>query len=225
MILTEQKPIEEIIENFGKEKKIFIVGCGGCPEGAETGGIKEINKIKEGLEKAGKKITGTMSIDFLCQKALIRSRVRPRMETIEKSDAVLVLSCGLGVQASTEVLNKICYPALNTKTFGGRITGMWHGSERCDTCGDCLLEYTGGICPYTACPKQLLNGACAGQSNGKCETDPDRDCGWELIYKRLKKLGRLENLYRFIEPRNYSKMLPKEEDRKSKHWALDEEVI
>ncbi|MFO7928474.1 MAG: methylenetetrahydrofolate reductase C-terminal domain-containing protein [Candidatus Humimicrobiaceae bacterium] len=225
MILTEQKPIEEIIDKLKDEKKIFILGCGGCPEGAETGGIKEINKMKEALEKEGKEITGTMSIDFLCQKALIRSRTRPRIDIIKNSNAVLVLSCGLGVQASTEVLSKICYPALNTKTFGGRITGMWQSTERCDTCGDCLLDYTGGICPYTACPKQLLNGACAGQSDGKCETDPDRDCGWELIYNRLKDIGQLDRLYKFIEPRNYNKMLTKEELRKSKLWALDEEVI
>lgn len=224
MILTEPKPLSEIIENLDGEKKIFILSCGGCPEGAETGGVTAINNIKNELEKEKKTVTGTMSIDFLCQKELIRSRIRAKRKEIEDSDAVLVLSCGLGVQATTEVLNKICYPALNTKTFGG-ITGMWQGSERCDTCGNCILEYTGGICPYTACPKKLVNGPCAGQSNGKCETDPERDCGWELIYKRLKKLGQLERLYKFIEPRDYKKMLPDANLRKSKLWALDEEVV
>jgi len=224
MILTEQKPLSEIIESLEGEKKIFILGCGGCPEGADTGGSVAINNMKNELQKEGKIVTGTMSIDFLCQKALIRSRIRPILKKIEDSDSILVVSCGIGVQASTEVLNKICYPALNTKTFGG-ITGMWQGTERCDACGNCVLEYTGGICPYTACPKKLLNGGCAGQSNGKCETDPERDCGWELIYKRLKKLGQLDRLYKFILPRDYNEMLPSAELRKSKLWALDEEVV
>jgi len=224
MILTEQKPLSEVIENLKDEKKIFILSCGGCPEGADTGGAVAINNMKKELEKEGKIITGTMIIDFLCQKSLIRSRIRTKLKSLEDSNAVLVLSCGLGVQASTEVLNKICYPALNTKTFGG-ITGMWQGSERCDACGNCVLEYTGGICPYTACPKKLLNGGCAGQSNGKCETDPERDCGWELIYKRLKKLGQLDRMYKFIPPRDYQKMLPSAELRKTKLWALDEEVV
>lgn len=224
MILTEQKPLPEIIEKLKDEKKIFILSCEGCPEGADTGGAAAVNNIKSELEKEGKIITGVMPIDFLCQKALIKSRVRVKLNDIKNSDAVLVVSCGLGVQASTEALGKICYPALNTKTFGG-ITGMWQGTERCDACGDCVLEYTGGICPYTACPKKLLNGACAGQSNGKCETDPERDCGWELIYKRLEKLGQLDRLYKFIEPRNYKKILPPPEIRKTNLWALDEEVI
>ena len=224
MILTEHKPLSEIINNLKEEKKIFILGCGGCPEGADTGGPAVISTMKKELEKEEKIITGTMVIDFLCQKSLIRSRIRTKLKDIKNSDAVLVISCGLGVQASTEVLNKICYPALNTKTFGG-IAGMWQGTERCDACGDCVLEYTGGICPYTACPKRLLNGGCAGQSNGKCETDPERDCGWELIYKRLKKLGQLNRLYKFIPPRDYQKILPPAELRKTKLWALDEEEV
>lgn len=224
MILTEHKPLSEIIEKLEGEKKIFILGCGGCPEGADTGGVVALNNMKNELEKEGKIITGIMSIDFLCQKALIRSRIKTVLKKIEYSDSILVISCGIGVQASTEVLNKICHPALNTKTFGG-ITGMWQGTERCDACGNCVLEYTGGICPYTACPKKLLNGGCAGQSNGKCETDPERDCGWELIYKRLKKLGQLDRLYKFILPRDYNKMLPSAKLRKSKLWALDEGVV
>lgn len=224
MILTEQKPIEEVLGRLNGENKIFILNCGGCPEGADTGGIKVINNLKEELEKKGKKITGSVSIDFLCQKALLRSRLRTRKKEIEESDSILVLSCGLGVQTSAAVISKICHPALNTITFGG-ITGMWQGTERCATCGDCVLDYTGGICPYTACPKELLNLGCAGQSNGKCETDPERDCGWELIYNRLKSIGQLDKLKEFIPPRDFSKMLPSAKLRKTNLWALDEEVV
>lgn len=224
MILTEFKPVEEILLKLKDEKKIFITGCGGCPEGAETGGKKVLADMKEKLAGEGKDVTGILEIDFLCQKALIRSRIKPRLNEIKDADSVLVFSCGLGVQAATAVLNKICHPALNTITFGG-ITGMWQGTERCDTCGDCILDYTGGICPYSSCPKKLENGACAGQSNGKCETDPERDCGWELIYNSLKKMGRLDILNKFIPPRDYSKILPSAELRKTRLWALDEEEI
>ncbi|MBC7334567.1 MAG: methylenetetrahydrofolate reductase C-terminal domain-containing protein, partial [Actinobacteria bacterium] len=198
--------------------------CGGCPEGAETGGAEAIATLKASLENEGKTITGTLCIDFLCQKALIKSRSRTKSSLIKEADAILVISCGLGVQAATASLNKLCYPALNTITFGG-ITGMWQGSERCDTCGNCILDLTGGICPYTSCPKKLSNGPCAGQSSDKCETDPERDCGWMLIYKRLKELGELDRLYKFIPPRDYQKLLPSKEVRKSKLWALDEEVV
>jgi hypothetical protein len=223
MILTRTKPFKEILDNFGIEKKIFILGCGGCPEGADTGGKLILKDMKNKLESEGKIISGVMEIDFLCQKALIQSRIRTRLNEIKDSDSLLIFSCGLGVQASTAVTMKVCHPALDTITWGG-IVGMWQGTERCDTCGSCILDYTGGICPYTVCPKKLLNGACAGQSNGKCETDPERDCGWELIYNRMKEIGQLNRLYSFIPPRDYSKILPKAELRKSKLWALDEEV-
>jgi len=224
MILTEFKPVEELTEKLKDDKKIFILGCGGCPEGANTGGKKVINEVKDKLESEGKSITGLIEVDFLCQKALIRVRIRKRIEELNNSDSVLIYSCGLGVQATQAVINKICHPALNTKTFGG-ITGMWQGNERCDTCGDCILDFTGGICPYTVCPKKLLNGACAGQSKGKCETDPERDCGWELIYKNLKRIGQIDRLYGFIPPRDYKKILPPAELRKSSLWALDEKEV
>jgi len=223
MILTESKPVEEILEKLGKEKKIFILGCGGCPEGAETGGKKVLNEMKNTIEQKGFMVTGLIEIDFLCQKALIRSRIKPRAEQIDAADSVLVFSCGLGVQAASEVIDKVCHPALNTITFGG-ITGIWQGKERCDTCGNCILDLTGGICPYTACPKMLENGACAGQSNDKCETDPERDCGWVLIYKNLKRIGKLDLLNQFIPPRDYRKVLPTAKLRNSRLWAYDEEA-
>ncbi|MFC1873614.1 methylenetetrahydrofolate reductase C-terminal domain-containing protein, partial [Chloroflexota bacterium] len=49
----------------------------------------------------------------------------------------------------------------------------------------------------------LLNGACGGSKNGKCELDPDRNCGWILIYEQLKKQGKLERLKEFKPPRNH----------------------
>ncbi|MBN2073398.1 MAG: methylenetetrahydrofolate reductase C-terminal domain-containing protein [Actinobacteria bacterium] len=222
MILTEFKPIEEILERLKEEKVVFIMGCGGCPEGANTGGMEVLNDMKTKLEENGIKVSGVIEIDFLCQKALIRSRLKPRKQEIEAADSVLVFSCGLGVQASSAVIDKVCHPALNTITFGG-ITGMWQGTERCDTCGNCILDLTGGICPYTACPKKLENGPCAGQGNDMCETDPQRDCGWVLIYKSLKRLGQLDRLMQFIPPRDYRKILPSSELRKTRLWALDEE--
>ncbi len=42
-----------------------------------------------------------------------------------------------------------------------------------------------------------------GAKDGKCEADPERDCGWELIYKRLKAIGKLDSLYQYTEPKDY----------------------
>ena len=75
----------------------------------------------------------------------------------------------------------------------------------------------------TACTKGLLNGPCGGASNGKCEFEPEaRDCGWHLIYERLKKLDRLD-LLRDTPPvfKQYSRMQPSKEVRNSSRWSLD----
>jgi hypothetical protein len=78
--------------------------------------------------------------------------------------------------------------------------------EQCQECGECILNETGGICPVTKCAKGLLNGPCGGAENGKCEVDPQRDCAWILIYNRMKALGELDKLRRFMAPKDYSKM-------------------
>ena len=89
--------------------------------------------------------------------------------------------------------------------FGGETIAEDFIAEKCSLCGECIVELTGGFCPITLCSKGLLNGPCGGAQQGKCEVDPDRDCGWTLIYERLKKLGKLENLYEYREPKNYAK--------------------
>ena len=74
----------------------------------------------------------------------------------------------------------------------------------CKQCGQCYLNLTGGICPITACSKSLINGQCGGAKNGKCEVDPNMECGWERIYQKLKKIGRLDALKCPVQIRNYA---------------------
>jgi len=79
----------------------------------------QVEEMKNKLEEAGKKVTGTMVIDFLCEKALVRSRLRARTEQVESADSMLVMTCGIGVQAVAAVVNKVCHPACNTVNPGG----------------------------------------------------------------------------------------------------------
>ncbi len=221
MIVSEQKPWEEILGGLDGDNSIFILGCNGCAEASGTGGPVQVKEMKSKLEAAGKKITGTMVIDFLCEKALVKSRLRPKTKDVEAADSILVMTCGIGVQAVSAAVNKVCHPACNTISLGGS-RGEWKGKERCLECGDCLLDYTGGICPLTACTKGLINGACGGASNGKCELAPEKDCGWELIYERLKGLNQLDKLSRFIAPKDYSKMMPDVKTMATSLWALEQ---
>jgi len=220
MILSKQKPWEEISSYLDGENNIFILGCNGCAQASGTGGPTQVEEMKSKLEEIGKKVTGSIVIDFLCEKALVKSRLRNKVEQLEAADSILVMTCGVGVQAVAAAVNKICHPACDTVNLGGS-RGEWRGSERCLECGECLLDYTGGICPLTACTKGLINGQCGGASKGKCELDPEKDCGWELIYNRLKDLNQLDKLRRFIAPKDYSKMIPDVKIMSTSSWALE----
>lgn len=221
MIVSRPKPVAEVMGYLKNDKSIFILGCNGCAQSSGTGGAEQVAKMKTKLEEAGKTVTGVMVVDFLCQKTLIRSRLRPRAQQLEVSDSILVMTCSIGVQAVATISGKICHPAADTVFMGGS-RGEWSGKERCAECGDCLLEYTGGICPITACSKSLTNGPCGGTHKGKCELDREKDCGWELIYNRLKSLGELDKLKSFAQPRDYRKRMSYGQDMTAPGWALEQ---
>jgi len=202
MLVSEQKPLEEILHSLEGEDTVFLLGCRGCAEASHTGGEKEVLTMKANLEEEGKTISGYTVLDFLCQKALVKTGLQPFRDRIMSSDSVLVMCCGVGVQAVAAVVDRVIHPACNTLSMGGA-AGEWRGSERCAECGDCLLDYTGGICPLTACTKSLINGPCGGSKLGKCEASDEKDCAWVLIYDRLKQQDRLENLSGIVSPHNY----------------------
>lgn len=84
------------------------------------------------------------------------------------------------------------------------IQGVTPLEYKCDQCGECYLNLTGGICPITACSKSLVNGQCGGAKNGRCEVDSDMECGWERIYRRLEQIGRLDVLKCPTQVRNFA---------------------
>ena len=220
MIYSEQKNFEEIKAYLEKDKSVFIVGCDGCAQSSGSGGPKQVAEMAQKLTEAGKKVTGTKSIGFLCGKAVVKSGLRGKIDQIKDADAVLVLTCGIGVQCVAAALNKPVYPGCNTVNRGG-MHGEWEGSERCFECGQCLLWHTGGICPMTACTKSLVSGACGGANKGKCEVSKDRDCGWELIYNRLKDRGLLDHLNDMLKPQDQRKYYPRPEMMSLARYAIE----
>ncbi len=136
-----------------------------------------------------------------CDSHLTVTTLKPQIEDVE---AILSLSCGLGVQTIAEVLPEVLvFPGQNTLFIGTEMREEGTFEERCVACGDCILALTGGICPIARCAKGLLNGPCGGATNGKCEVDPDKDCAWCLIIDRLEKLGKLDVLEAIRPPQNF----------------------
>jgi hypothetical protein len=224
MLIVEPKPFEEVLGFLNGDGRIFIAACGGCPVGAEVGGEAKVLETKERLEGERKVVTGYAVIEFLCNKALVGLNLARHIDELDSSDCILVMSCGVGVQAVANTVDKVAYPAFNTLSLRGT-PGLWQSTERCNQCGDCLLYITGGLCPITLCAKSLLNGPCGGTNNGKCEVDPELDCGWYLIYQRLKRINRLDLLRRYIPPKDFQKYMPSKELRNSRLWALERKAI
>lgn len=94
------------------------------------------------------------------------------------------------------------FPGINTTFIGGALAhGMW--SERCQSCGDCLVHHFGGLCPIARCSKSLMNGPCGGSAGGKCEIGPEVDCVWHLIVEKMERMGRAEELERVWPVKNW----------------------
>ena len=209
MHATIQKTLDDIIGYLEDGEKVFVVGCGNCAEKCQSGGAKQVREMKDRLEAKNVKVVGaaaTPSGVSLCKLAVTKEMLGVEHKAqSEKADSFLVLACGQGVHTVIDATGGArVHPGCDT-IFGGETIAEDFIAEKCSLCGECIVELTGGFCPITLCSKGLLNGPCGGAQQGKCEVDPDRDCGWTLIYERLKKLGKLENLYEYREPKNYAK--------------------
>jgi hypothetical protein len=206
MIVTERKPLEEILQNLGSHAKVFLIGCGECSTTCKTGGEKEVLEMKQYLESQGKKVTGWVVPNAPCIAAQTKTAFAQNMAALKESQAILVLSCGLGVQSVKQCdrFGLAVQPALNSM-FGTLMDPKGNFHEVCSNCGECVLSQTGCICPVTRCPKGLLNGPCGGVIKGKCEVDRTRDCAWVLIYQELEKRKELEKMKLISKPKDYGK--------------------
>ena len=204
MIVGKQKPIAEIKESIAPYSKILILGCGTCVKTCFAGGEDEVAVLASALrlafKKDGRKIEiEEKTIERQCEDEFIQEAA----VAISRNDAVLSLACGAGVQDIARCFVKtIVLPGVNT-TFIGILEKQGTFTEECLGCGDCQLAIFGGICPVTRCSKKLLNGPCGGSRDGKCEVNPDIDCAWQQIIDRLKALGQLDNLRKYIPPKNW----------------------
>jgi ferredoxin len=186
-------------------KRVFIMGCGECATVANTGGEKEVLTAKARLEQDGFEVTGWSVGDVACHSGGQRLEVRKHSGQVSASDVVLVLACGAGVQTMADATDKPVTPGLESVFLGNVVR---HGvfEERCQMCGDCVLDRTAGICPVTTCPKGLLNGPCGGMWDGMCDVLLDRECTHVRIRRRLAEQGRAAKTEP-LPPKDYSKKL------------------
>jgi len=205
MIVANRKSLEEILEMIRPYKKILLLGCNECVTVCAVGGQREVgvlaselrlSRMKDGDEVEIKEHTLERQCDYE-----YLDQIRPFAGDYE---VLLSMACGAGVQYVAEnYRTKLVLPAVNTTFLGVTLEqGVW--SERCQGCGSCILDKTGGICPIARCAKSLLNGPCGGSSEGKCEVDKEIDCGWQLIIDRLKELGQMDRYEEIIPVKDWT---------------------
>ena len=199
MLITELKAKETILSL--ESGKVFIINCHGCKE------IRfpeaEAEALQKEMVETGK-VTGIFTTDYICNAENLAIRLQKYQAAIDAADAVLVFSCGVGVQTVAEFLgNKKVCACCDTYALPG-FQGVTPLEYDCRQCGECYLNITGGICPITACSKSLVNGQCGGAKKGMCEVDPNMECGWERIHRRLQQVGRLDALKCPVQIRNYA---------------------
>ena len=195
MLITELKNTEVLASQL--TGKVFVINCHGCKE------IRfpeaEANEFQKTLCK-----TGTLTTEYICNPDNLQVQLNKHAAAVEEADVIAVFSCGVGVQTVADMFPmKKVVACCDTYALPG-FQGVTPLEYNCKQCGECYLNLTGGICPLTACSKSLVNGQCGGAKNGKCEVDPNMECGWERIYQRLKAIGRLDVLKCPVQIRNYA---------------------
>ncbi len=201
MVKSKRKPVEEIKNSITDYSRILTVGCGGCASVCLAGGQREVNELNAELnvafraDKQSKKL-GSYTVERQCNMQFLIELDGK----VKDYDCIVSMACGAGVQLMAERFPTVpVFPAVNTVSIGvDREIGMYE--EKCRACGECVLAYTGGICPVTRCAKGVFNGPCGGTNRGKCEISQDIPCAWLDIYERLKSQNRLNDIMKLQEP-------------------------
>jgi ferredoxin len=200
MIVANRKPFEEIVEMLKPYSKILLLGCNECVTVCAAGGTKEVavlaSELRMHREKEGSPIE---IVEHTPERNCDPEYVDGLAPVIGDAQAILSMACGCGIQFVGEKFrDKRVLPAVNTSFYGvTEEQGVW--SERCQGCGNCILDKTLGICPVARCAKSLFNGPCGGSHGGKCEVSDETPCGWQLIVDRYKEMNMLDK-YLEIQP-------------------------
>jgi ferredoxin len=200
VVKAKKKPLDEIIKAVQNYTRVLNIGCGGCVSVCLAGGQKEVLLLNTHLNAALRNANQSTRVDgFTVERQCNELFLIDLDARVPQYDCLMSMACGAGAQLLAERYpDKPVFPAVNTIAIGiDRQIGVYE--ERCRACGECVLGYTGGICPITSCAKGLFNGPCGGTNRGNCEVSNEIPCAWQDIFNRLKAQNRLDDI-RHIKP-------------------------
>ena len=117
MIITQKKPLEEVLAMVGDAKTVAVIGCGLCASTCQTGGAPEVEAMEKTLEEAGKTVVVTDVADACCMKLGVRAKCKAISGAAP--ECIVCMSCGDGVQvAAANSPSAPVYPSNNTMFLG-----------------------------------------------------------------------------------------------------------
>jgi len=201
MIKTKWKPEHELEHSLRNFNRVTIFSCGFCASLCDTGGTVGMRAMEAFLNQRGKEVVLAKVVASCCSEEVMRQAVKRHRQSISASDALVLLSCSAGVKSA--YLVGVGIPIIGAlDTIGNtpitRQVGVL-AENICATCGQCVLSYTGGICPVSGCPLHLKYGPCErfNEGDGICVVDTLRHCVWREIVRAadLEELAKLQEFH------------------------------
>jgi hypothetical protein len=202
MIKTVWKTKEELEYSLRNAEKVSILTCNGCAALCGTGGSMGMMVLRDLLTKCGKQVVSADTVTSCCVEPLMGKALAENQEYISRSDALVMGSCPSGVKAAflcdSEIAVVAALDSVGCTVFSKQDDIV--ARSICNGCGQCVITYTGGICPLSECPANRKYEQCrkAPKMGTQCAVDPDHECVWKEIAKRgdLAALKHLRQMHK-----------------------------
>jgi hypothetical protein len=90
------KPIEELSRKLEDSRSVLLLACNGCEESFGNAEPERLKKLSAELGEKRISNIEILSVDFLCEPILVKHWL-PAAGCSNGIDAILVVSCGIGV--------------------------------------------------------------------------------------------------------------------------------
>ena len=175
MIVAARKPFAEIEAMLAPYKKVLIAGCGTCVAVCLTGGEKEVG--------------------LLAAELSIASQIKGRSLMIDEATVER--------QCDREFLSELKDPIEDCEAVLSLACGA--GIQFLAEMYDRKPVFPGVDTTFIGVNEEVGFWTERCRACHECEVDTEKPCAWTLIYQRLEKTGRLDQIRRTLEPGRYDR--------------------
>ncbi len=204
MLKSVWKSVGEIEAALAGKQSIAVISCGVCANLSGAGGSRGLKTMQGLAKKWGKEVVVSKCVIACCSNEIMTQAKRIYLDPVtQKCDALVMLSCAGGVKSAYLTQPGMPVVAALDSVGSAVITSDNDpvATSLCVGCGQCVLSFTGGICPMSKCPASRRYSPCKKSpvKGTQCAVDPARECIWKEIQTRgdmdaLRALGLIHKL-------------------------------